>query len=173
MPLYCITLQSLQVAARKSFRRARAVDSRRPRPAYYLPHSRAQRLKTTSIPLGLPSLDPLYDIMASTSKAVSTAKNASTEVPSPPHFVALPTLTNQSKKDKRKALVNEAKHSTVDEDKSEALKSLRQRKAWETALGPAKNIPMQVHHRIQIPFCSSPQRGPCSHETGVHLLRAS
>lgn len=82
--------------------------------------------------------------MASSTKAVS----GKTSIPDPPHYVALPALSNQSssgsntnKRDKRKALT-EAK--AVDEDKSEALKSLRQRKAWETALGPAKSIPMQV-----------------------------
>lgn len=77
--------------------------------------------------------------MASTSKAASKA----TVIPDPPLYVSLPSLT-PSRKEKRKAAVTESKKTPADDEKSEELKSLRQKKAWEVAIGPAKSVPMQV-----------------------------
>lgn len=60
----------------------------------------------------------------------------------PPNFVPFPVLKKTNKQSQLKKVNKEEQEE--EENKAAALKTLRAKKAWDVALGPAKSVPMQV-----------------------------
>ncbi|KAL6450484.1 EMC4 ER membrane protein complex subunit 4 [Candida maltosa Xu316] len=68
---------------------------------------------------------------------ISPNNSKNDQIPSPPGFIDSNTSTSSTTKP-NPALIKKAKHDEVE------LNSLKSKKIWELAIGPAKSIPMNV-----------------------------
>lgn len=65
-------------------------------------------------------------------------------IPNPPNYTAPTAAPVASTSKKQQAKAKSVATIEQEEEKAVALNSLRSRKAWDLAMGPAKQIPMQV-----------------------------